>query len=1013
MASQDNFYLLLQIFDFDNDRVGSSDDDAAVKTTIHQALTARQRDWSKDSRNPRKASKAGHYLDVSKNAEQGLATMKQRRHAWGEARQIVEKDVRRTIGIFSSKGYLLSGEIDKIIEKVKNDDHVVINQARVMQLAPPGIKIRQEEVVQGKELEKPTSYSKYSSATSTLQVYGYDSLYDLLGRDRGITKVKGTPTSSWLQWAQDDKKKLPNKATTEVGDKRKLYELCAQEFASDAKRSRYDKYLAYEAVNAILNEVKDACSVSKKLETFTAETYIDRIYEAGAKAGMPITRDEAGQYLLGCCAQQAIRYVPPASSATGRSQPAKETCPWCGSLFAPGAEVCSNCGGKIKVACPNCGTSNRADVKFCSKCSYDYGNLSLASTLCDEARNYIKELRFDDASQLLQEAEDLWKGLDGIADARTLLTTQKTQLGPLVQQLETALQAKRLYEAKRQYTDIQRRSPGFSNTAVEEKIDSGMDAVKAQLHGRAIADVDLATLLSVYDQCTDVPGLSATFAGNPPQAVPAPTVHCDGKRRCNVISWQPSQTMQVTYSLIRKQGSPPLDSTDGEELTRTMGTNFTDEDVASAETYFYAVIVTFGPQQSGLAVSQGVENYFDVKVLNTLPAESSVQISWIGVPRNGKVIVRRSSTAVPRTPSDGEAVSNVVENGLLDHGLRNGVEYHYTIFVAYRNADGTTSYSSGVTCGAIPSAPPEPIEFIVAKLQPDGTFTLEWDQPSDGDTRFYYSLEEPRWHAEETVPQAQLDSALMPLTLASAGSGMGTFSLPDDRVYHILSATVKNQTALIGAAATVSSKKAVTIDKIDTSGANTVVMFSWPEESEKVLLAWRSDRFPASADERGATTKQVNRKSYDLNKAILVEGLDPEQTYYFSLFAQLGSGDAASFSAGSNMTFPLDKAVYWVETKGFFGKTTSVKLNIESTVDVPETELRVQKRTPPVFRTQGVRASIIPPQTGRGVHQVELDLSASILKEKKDMYYRLFVTDSSEDSRIYLSRRPGSHETIG
>lgn len=1006
-----NYYLLLQIFDFDNDLVGSSDDDPAVKTAIHKALTDRQREWAKDSRNPRKASKAGHDLDLSKKAEQELSTMDQRKQAWADAKNVIEKNIRRTIGIFAGKGYLLSGEVDAIIEKVGKDEGVKLDKAKVKELAPAGIEIKQEEVSQGKELKKPVSYVTYNNDTGTLKVYGYTSLYDLLGRDRGITKVKSTPTASWLQWADEDKRTLPNKATTEVADRKKLYARCTEAFANDDKRSHYDEYLAYEAVAAIFEEVKEASSVSKKLDNSIAEGYIDRIFEAGSKAGMQISRDDAGQYLLGYCAKHGILYAAPSSSnhAAGTT---KISCPWCGSLVDPHAEACPNCGGRIMVACPNCGTKNRADNKFCSKCSYDYGNLALASTMCDQAKVSVNGLRFEEAEQLLTQAESLWKGFEGIPSVKSLLENQKSQIGPLADKLNHAVEAKRFNEAKQLYAEVQRRSPQFSNATLQESIASGIAGAEAQFNGSSVSNADMATLLAVFARCADYPGLAAAFAGNPPKAVSAVRVHADGKRRANVITWEPSASNDVSYILVRKQDSKPMDASDGEVLAKTLGRSFTDSGISSAKPYYYAVTAVLGPLQSGLTTSEVAENYFDVKGIKVSPSESTIQISWVGVPRNGTVEARRSNKSAPTSPRDGEKVSNIVENGLQETGLDNGVEYYYTIFVQYADSSGKTVYSSGVSCNTIPSAPPEPVKFILPQLQADGTFKVEWDQPSNGEVRFYYSVEAPKWNQTDTVAESEIASALMPLNVSGTGEGKGHFSLPDDQVYHIVSATVKNGVALIGATTTVSNKRAVTIDKIDTSGTNIVVMFSWPEDSERVLLAWRTDRFLASADEHGSAKKMVNRKLYDLNRAILVEGLDPNQTYYFSLFAQLGSGDSASFSAGSNKIFSVrksGKAEYWVQTRGFLGRITGAKLIIESTVDVPQSELRIQKMNIPVFPTQGVVAAAIPPQPGKGTHEVEIP--TSILS--KGMYYRLFFTDSSEYDRIDLSLRPGTNAEIG
>ena len=1005
MAQAMNYYLLLGLFDFDNDYVGSADDDPAVKSAIAKALKDKQREWSADSRNPRKASKAGHNLDLSKHAEENLDTMDKRRAAWSDAKTKVEKTIHQQISVFALKGYLLSGELQVIAQAVEKSLGITVKPDTIKTLLPKGMEVREQEAAQGKELKKPSGYSAFHGAEAMLGTYGYASLYDLLGGKRGINKRSSTPSGQWAKWADEDKKSLPNKATTEVADHKKLYELCARTFANDKKRAQYDDYLAYEAMSHVLDQVKQACSVSKKLDTSVGKQYIDQLYEAGSKAGVQITREDASQYLLSCCSKAGIAYAAPDETTVNASP--MELCPWCRSLVNKGVTACPDCGGKIMVDCPKCHTANRADSKFCSKCSYDYGNLKQASSLCDEAKVSAAALRFEEAGQLLSQAQGLWPGLEQIAEISAQCQKNKQLIGPIAEKLNNAVKSNRLCEAQQLYADVQRRSPRFSNPALKEQIESGIAAAKALLQ----QGQNIQNALRAYEACADYPGLASILSANPPKPVAEVIAHTDGAAHRNVITWSPSPTSNATYVLIRKRDGRPLDIADGEELVRTAATSFSDTNVESAQEYCYAVAVVMGPLTSTLTASATVINLFDVSNVSVTASEGSLQVTWSGLPRSAKVEAWRSTGTAPTKPGQGDKVANVVDTGLLDQGLNNGVEYFYTIFASYRTQSGTR-YSHGVSCSGIPSAPPEPVGFMLPQLQPNGTFTLEWDQPDEGEVRFYYTTEQPDVSSEDTMSVRDLESRFMPLQVNRTASDRGAFTLPDDSIYHLIAATIKNDVALIGAMTSVSSKKAVEISKIVATGANASVLFDWPDKCERVLLAWRDDRYPASAEEQGASRKLVNKKIYDLNKAIIVEGLSIGKTYYFSLFTQLGSGDSASYSAGSNKTFSFGKAgkvTYRVNAKKFLGKITSATLILESTTDVQACELRVQKSKVPVLRTQGVDVVSVPTQPGQGVHQIDIPTAAL----SKSLYYKLFFKDKADYDRVDLILAPGTLPEIG
>ncbi|PAU68392.1 zinc ribbon domain-containing protein [Bifidobacterium criceti] len=1022
--AQDNLYVMLDIFDFDDDLVGTADDDPRVRGIIDNAWTTKEAQWSKDkTKNARKASKASNYLEQAQKRRSELDTMQARRDAWDAAKRSIDAVINKQIGLFSMRGYLLTEELGKIAEIASKATGVNVPVGAVQSLVPSGIEVREHEGAQGKELPVPKDASKYSNTESLLETYHYEDLYALLdapqqpeGMGRGLGgKITHQPAATLKAWAEADKHKLPTKSTTIVGDHNKLFQKCCDVFADEDSKRAYDEYLAYRALRKIIDEAAMVASVSKKLDSATVAGFVRKMQESASRLGRTLSAEDADAYLQYMCSQKGITYASSVSGGTNTAAAVQyEVCPWCGAFMDPGVKSCTECGGRIFITCPNCGSENRADVKYCAKCGFDYGNLRRAQQVVDEATGSIEALRFDEAEQLLDTAETLWKSMPEIAQRRTVLEARRTQIGPLSDQLHDAIEHHAFHTAKQLYEDIGRRAPDFTDAQLLERINAGIAAAETIMkQAGPTPGVDVA--LRVYEACADYPGLSAILAANPPKPAGAVHVRADGVRRANVVSWDASATADAVYKVIRKAGSRPLDEHDGDEVERTAGTSATDTTIEPNTVYYYAVIATLGPLSAAMSLAEPVVNYFDVKDPQLVAEDGAIRIAWSGVPKNADVEVwRATGTDAPaRRPGEGDRVSNIIGGGLQDTGLRNGTAYQYTLFAVYMDADGQRRYSQGVCVGGIPLSPPEPIEFVIPQLMPDDTFTLQWDAPNDGESRFFLAREDVGYSLGDSVPLRELASSYDELHVVSTGPDSGTFTLPDDAVYHLIPATVKEDTAFIGAVSTVTKRKVVSIDKITDSSGDAVIMFDWPQaDCVRVLLAWRTDHYASGPNERGSSRKMVNKKTYDLLKAIKVEGLANKTTYYFSLFAQLGEGDAISYSAPSNRSFSFGKSdtvTYRVETSTFLGRIRSAKLVVESTGDVPPSELRVSKDMVPAFATQGACVLEVPQQSGAGRH--EFPLPPSVLR--KGQCYKLFFKDDDDYNHVDLILQAGISPEIG
>lgn len=108
MDASTNYYLLLGIFDPDDDLSGTSDADPEVMESIRHAISDKQLESGRASRNPRKAIQleGKRRLDLLQHAETALDTQAKRERQFDEALAIVDTAMAKHVGNFASKGFI-------------------------------------------------------------------------------------------------------------------------------------------------------------------------------------------------------------------------------------------------------------------------------------------------------------------------------------------------------------------------------------------------------------------------------------------------------------------------------------------------------------------------------------------------------------------------------------------------------------------------------------------------------------------------------------------------------------------------------------------------------------------------------------------------------------------------------------------------------------------------------------------------------------------------------------------
>lgn len=192
----------------------------------------------------------------------------------------------------------------------------------------------------------------------------------------------------------------------------------------------------------------------------------------------------------------------------------------------------------------------------------------------------------------------------------------------------------------------------------------------------------------------------------PPNATGLTAVPGDG---AVLVFWtNPESSDFAGVVVVRKEGSAPFSNTDGAAAYQGTGTSFLDTGLVNGTTYYYRAFtydlmpnyasgtgaVSATPADTGDTTPPGDVSGFDAVLAGA--AAPYVQLSWTN-PVDADfagVVIRRSTSGYPATPTDGDAVYNGADSPRNDpNPLTPGNTYYYTCF-AY---DTSQNHSAGVT----------------------------------------------------------------------------------------------------------------------------------------------------------------------------------------------------------------------------------------------------------------------------------------------------------------------------
>ncbi|MEB3222671.1 MAG: hypothetical protein VKS61_11385, partial [Candidatus Sericytochromatia bacterium] len=158
--------------------------------------------------------------------------------------------------------------------------------------------------------------------------------------------------------------------------------------------------------------------------------------------------------------------------------------------------------------------------------------------------------------------------------------------------------------------------------------------------------------------------------------------------------------------------------------------------------------------------------------------------------------------------------------------------------------------------------PPKPVRDLLLTAGADNRLTLSWTPPPGGAVTMYRSLRAPRWPVGTSLSTSEVAALGAPLC-AHASAASWTDPAPAPGVSYYVPVTVVGEAAVAGQAVEYVAIPDVTGLEVEDFQAYLQLRWAWPESCRQVVVAWRPDATPVSADDPLAQRLSCTRGEYD------------------------------------------------------------------------------------------------------------------------------------------------------
>ena len=377
------------------------------------------------------------------------------------------------------------------------------------------------------------------------------------------------------------------------------------------------------------------------------------------------------------------------------------------------------------------------------------------------------------------------------------------------------------------------------------------------------------------------------------------------------LTWSNPSAAFDQIVVVRKQGSAPIDPTDGTTVYTGIGTSATDIGLTNGVGYQYAVWV----QGSGLlslvsrtTATPAAAPPGAVTGLRATAGDTQVVLSWTNPSGSfDQVIVERKAGGTPTTPTDGTRVYTGTGTAATDTGLANGTVYSYAVWVSRGGV-----LSSAATVSSTPSSfPLDPVTALVATGVDLGV-QLSWTNPV---TPFDFVQVVRK---QGTDPTGPTDG-----TLVYSGSGTTLLdgSLVNGTLYRYAVWTVRSGvfSAVVRAGATPAAGTLLPVTGLQATAGNFRVDLSWANPAGRidfVKVVRKVGAAPADPTDGALIFSGIGTSVADT-------GLSNGTTYQYAVWVQRDGAFSTAARIGATPVDPAATVTYAATPVGTYGGTAA------------------------------------------------------------------------------------------
>lgn len=748
-SSRPNFFVLLDL----DPHAAWSD------TTFEKALSDKINQWSRDrTSHPDviKKNEATRYLGLKDQIETLMRDPAQREPEQKAAKDILKKTREEQEARFANKlqlvlkkGFITESEITNLLSTP--DGKALFPSPDTFRKHLGSIKAVIKADDKGKEIV-PVDTAIFNQIQGLLEIVGKRDLYDFLGLGRNPTDQKVKDEAARL-----DREAGLNREALSVQQAIKDLAGLAATWMLTANRPRYDEAERQKKFEEVDTRIKELALIQGK--RVTKEQTLDII--KGAKR---LKREEVMDHLHELAQKQKLVIEGLESGFTDMYEALQSQilCPNCDTYNDPKNQKCTKCALSLFIKCPQCGTKNRADNVSCSNCPYNLSTLPALECLIQDARKWIKDRQYETALSLLKRVKEQSNDIPNSSvavEARKLLSDieAKYQKQTAAQKAyKAAITDHKCYEALRQLKEFEsdhapRDDKNITATLKAERklIDETIETAErlvtqASRFLREGKSDDSEKAAQAYQdalrKCVDCESAKQGLAKIPP--APPSDLVTKATEKGVELTWKPSPTLNVRYTLFRKERRPP-DPDKDKPLGVIDAFPYIDSTVPQGIPVYYAVYTDREGvlSLSGAALAQPLFLTADVQNLQAVPRDKSVTLMWNPPAHVSNVVITRSTANRPGSTQKVHT-AGAADGEWTDIRVENDCTYQYTLTAVFKDHDLKDRPSRGVQVSVTPEPALQPVCDL--HLTPTGNMVkLEWTRPPRGEVCILRSSVKP------------------------------------------------------------------------------------------------------------------------------------------------------------------------------------------------------------------------------------------------------------------------------